>query len=101
MKQRINIVRIAGGIIDDNQQLWCNAIVLEDKAEQTVDGNQFASGQKHAKVSVNTQNNNELGRLISSSCLLPAIIEVDISSSVKKGMMVMEITGFTAPNVKI
>lgn len=94
---KLNIVRVAGGIIDDNNQLWSNAIIIEDKTENVLDGNSFASGQKHAKVQICTDNNNELGKKIASSGLLPAVLDVEISSSVKKGMMVMEITGFTPP----
>lgn len=95
MRQKINIVRVAGGIIDDNNQLWSNAIVIEDKTEKLLDGNNFASGQKHAKVQICTDNNNELGKKISQFASLPGLVEVEITSSVKKGMMVMEITGFT------
>lgn len=94
MKHSLNVLRVAGGIIDDNQQLWCNAIVVEEKTEHLLESNQFASGQKHAKVSISTDNNNELGRLIAASRSLPAFIDVEIASSVKKGVMVMEIVGF-------
>jgi hypothetical protein len=93
---KLNILRVAGGIIDENNMLWCNAIVVEDKTENTFDSNQFASGQKHAKVSISTDNNNQLGLAIAKSGKLPGLIEVEISSSVKKGVMVMEITGFKA-----
>jgi len=95
MKHKIYIVRVAGGIIDDNNQLWSNAIVLEDEIENILDGNSFASGQKHGKVQISTENNNELGKAIAASGLLPGVVEVDISSSVQKGMMVMKITGFS------
>ncbi len=94
MKAKMNILRVAGGIIDDNNQLWANAIVVEDKTEQSVEANQFASGQKHAKVSICTDDNNKVGREIASSKSLPGLVEVELSSSVKKGVMVMEIVGF-------
>jgi hypothetical protein len=100
MKSRIHILRVAGGIIDDNNQLWSNAIVMEDKVENVLEGNQFACGQKHAKVQICTDNNNELGKKIASCGLLPCVLEVEISNTVKKGMMVMEITGFDINSVK-
>ncbi len=96
MKASFNILRVAGGIIDDNQQLWSNAIVVEENTEHSIEANQFASGQKHAKVSISTDNNNEVGRAIASSGLLPGIIEVEVSTTVKAGAMVMQITGFKA-----
>lgn len=99
MKASLNILRVAGGIIDDNNQLWSNAIVVEDKTEHSFEANQFASGQKHAKVSISTENNNALGRRIAESGLLPGFIEVEISTTVKKASMVMEITGFCSEPV--
>jgi hypothetical protein len=98
MKTFLNVLRVAGGIIDDNNQLWSNAIVVEDKTEHVLDTNQFASGQKHAKVSISTDKNNELGRQIAKSGSLPGFIEVEVSTTVKKGSMVMEITGFYPKN---
>jgi len=99
MKYKLNILRVAGGIIDDNQQLWANAIVVEEKIENSSEGNNFASGQKHAKVKISNEDNNAVGRRLAESGLLPGIVEVEIDTSVQKGSMVMEITGFSSAKV--
>ena len=94
MKTQLNVLSLSAGKIEDNGMLYANLITLDEKQYSQIDLDRIDVGQKHAKVKMSTDNNNQLAKQLASSGLIPAIITVDLETTVKKGEISMVVVGF-------
>jgi hypothetical protein len=99
MKTTLKILLISAGIIEDNKQVYGSVIVLDEGISNQIDNDRIEVGQKHAKVSISTINNNQLARDLAYSGLVPGHVSVEVQTTVKKGVMTMEIVSFDSKKV--
>lgn len=95
MKTQMNILRISAGRIDSNDTLYANAIMVDENISDEISQDRIDVGQKHAKVKIDTSNNNELAIRFAKSGLVPGVVEVEIVTSVKGGEASFTIVNFT------
>jgi hypothetical protein len=94
MKTQMNILMISAGIIEDNKQVYGSVTILDEAISSQIDNDRIEVGQKHAKVQLNTDNNNQLARDLAASGLVPGVVTVEVQNAVKKGAITMAIVGF-------
>ena len=100
MKIPMNIIRLSAGKIEDNGMLYSNAIVLDDDIANLIEPDRIDVGQKDAKVSMSTDNHNQLAKELAHSGLIPSVILCDVETTVKKNVMTMKIVGFENKQLK-
>lgn len=95
MKTVMNILRISAGRIDTNDQLYANAIIVDEAVADLITTDRIDVGQQHAKVKIDTDDNNRLATLLARSGLVPGMVEVDIVTAVKGGEATFKIVNFS------
>lgn len=96
MQLPFNVLRVSGGIIEDNHMLWANAVIVDDEVASLIEKDRFDVGQQNAKVKICTENNNELVERFAKSGLIPGTVTCTVKSSVKSGSITMTIVDFEA-----
>ena len=91
----MNILRISAGRIDSNDQLYANAIIVDEAVADLITSDRIDVGQQHAKVKIDTGDNNRLATLLAKSGLVPGMVEVDIVTAVKGGEAALKIVNFS------
>lgn len=99
MKTTMQILRLSAGRIEDNGVLYANAITLDDSVSDLVTADRIDVGQQHAKVQMDTSDNNRLAHLLANSGLVPGDVEVTVKPMVKQGQTVLQIIGFSDKKV--
>lgn len=94
MKTKLDILRISAGRIEEGGMLYANAIILDEEIANDVEPDRIDVGQKHAKIKMETANDNKLAISLANSGLIPGSVTVTVKTSVKKNEAVMMITGF-------
>lgn len=97
MKVPMNILRLSAGKIDDGGMLYANAIILDENIANQIEKDRIDVGQQHAKVKINTSDENKLAKQLAQSGLIPNVIMCDVSTIVKKAEITMQINGFEFP----
>lgn len=95
MKTVMNILRISAGRIDSNDALYANAIIVDENVSDQISPDRIDVGQQHAKVKIDTGDNNRLAMMLAKSGLVPGMVEVDIVTAVKAGEATFRIVNFT------
>lgn len=94
MKVPMQILSISAGKLDNGGDLYASVIILDSEQNSQITPERIDVGQKHAKVKVSTDNDNQLCRTLATSGQVPGTCLVDIETTVKKGEMVIKIVGF-------
>lgn len=93
MKTTMHILRISAGKMEDN--LYASVTIIDENVASTVSPDRIDVGQQHAKVRMDTDSNNKLALELANSGLVPGLVEVDVSTTVKQGEAILRITNFT------
>jgi hypothetical protein len=103
MKVQLDILRISAGNMTDSNSgekiVYASAIILDENIADQITSDRIDVGQQHAKVKITTDNDNELSRSLALSGLVPGVVDVDVKTAVKGGIVTMEIIGFTSKKV--
>lgn len=99
MKTIMHILRISAGRIDSNDQLYANAIIVDETVANLISADRIDVGQQHAKVKIETSDNNRMATMLAQSGLVPGYVEVEITTSVKGGEAVIKIINFSDKKV--
>ncbi len=94
MKVPMHILSISAGKLDNGGDLYASVIILDDSKSNQITAERIDVGQKHAKVKVDTDGENQLCRTLAHSGQVPGVCLVDIETTVKKGEMVIKVVGF-------
>lgn len=94
MKFPMDILRLSAGRIEDGGMLYANAIVLDETVADQITDDRIDVGQQHAKIKIDTSDNNKIARDLAVSGLIPGTVTFHVKNMVKKGEMSMIITGF-------
>lgn len=100
VKTVMNILRISAGRIDSNNQLYANAIIVDEAVADLITSDRIDVGQQHAKVRIDTSDNNRMATLLAQSGLVPGLVEVEIVTGVKSGEATIQIVNFSQKEVK-
>lgn len=95
MKTQLEILRLSAGVITDNGMLYASASVVDDNIADLNTPERIDIGQQIAKYRMSTDDNNRLAKELASSGLVPGVIEVDLTTSVRQGDASLMIVGFT------
>ena len=79
--------------------LWSNVVVLDDEQHEFNDGSRMDKGLKTAKISVCTENENEVGKRL-FTLKYPIQILAEVETSVKQSQLVMKIKNFSTNSDK-
>jgi hypothetical protein len=94
MKMTLNILALSGGKIEENGMLYANAIYLDEGINKSITDDRIDYGQKHAKIRMTTENNNQMIKDLAQSGLVPGQIEFTVETKVKQGEMSLVLTSF-------
>jgi hypothetical protein len=103
MKVELNILRISAGNMTDSNSgekiVYASAIILDENIADQIEHDRIDIGQQHAKVKMNYENDNQLARSLAVAGLVPGLVECDVKTAVKGGIVTMEIIGFSNKKV--
>lgn len=99
MQIQTYLLNVTGGIIEENNMLWANALVLEsdDQLDVSEKGN-IQKGLKPMKYAIKTDDDNKLVRELAKETY-PAEFSLSVRSKNKSGIVTLEIVGFKS-NIK-
>lgn len=93
MKSVLNILRLSAGVMEGRP--YANCITLDESMNDLITPERIDVGQQHAKVQLDTSDNNRLATLLANSGLVPGLVECELKTSVKSGAVSVTVIGFS------
>lgn len=97
MKTTMQILRVSAGKIEGNN--YASVTIIDENVADTISAERIDVGQQHAKVRMDTSNENRLATLLAQSGLVPGLVEVELKTSVRGGEASLQIVNFTDKKV--
>jgi len=92
MKTKMQILRLSAGVIEGNT--YASVTIIDDSIADLKTAERIDVGQQHAKVRLDTSNNNALALRLADSGLIPGLVDVELKSSVRAGEASIQIINF-------